>query len=353
MLVFINNAETETLEALASLEANEARVDEVEVDPGSQGIFPTWLNAYDAEMDVTITDEANAPGEYEIARLRAVTITAGPTVKFTLARFADTSARAVWSSGASISARVTAQMLESFPQTESIAPDHVYTVRVGRYGVQRNITFGSLPALSVVAPFADEYRTHYSAKEYPAGAELIFRTRAVDIGVPAGYSDGSSYFHGVIVVPAVADGYQYQLLRSPDGRYNATGTVAFPGDGSEVEALTDDAPPEHVGWWIPTSTPIVLEESLPGDSFVLTEIGFLGSATGLSTPAVVSIGVTGDTTKFLDHGNISDGFTRLTVPIADSSDNDDLIFTVHTPADVSLVGNFFFRGFIIQSSVYA
>lgn len=352
MLVFENNAKTETLEALASMEADETRVDEVEVDPSAQSRFPSWLQYYKAEMDVTITDEVNAPGEYEIAKLRDVAITAGPTVKFTLARANGTSARAAWSAGASVSARVTAQMLESFPQTNSSAPDRVYAMRVGRGGEQRNIAFDSHPVLSVVAPHAGEYRMHYSARDYPAGAELIFRTQAVDIGTPEEHSDSTGYYHGAVVVPAVADGYQYQLLQSADGEPIAKGIVAFPGDGSEVEAFSDDDPPEHVGWWIPTSMPIALEEPLPGDAFVLTEVGFYGLDSGLSTPAVVSIGVPGDDTKFLDHGNISGGLTRLAVPAADSSGADDLLFTVHTPADASLVGNFFFRGFIIQSSVY-
>ena len=95
--------------------------------------------------------------------------------------------------------------------------------------------------------------------------------------------------------------------------------------------------------------PIILEEALPS-GFVLTEFGFLAVPPDPSppaTPAVVSVGTAGDNVKFLDHGSLA-GPKRITVPNGAFGEH-SLVFTVHSQADVSLFGSFYFKGFVVHT----
>lgn len=346
MLIFANNAETTTLGALTALAMNETREDTVEVDFAARLLFhDPYL--YGAEMHVTLHDPTGASAVVEIAKLKRV-VTAGSSVTFTLERVRDdhnNSDGPSWAAGAGVSARVTAGMLGSFVQAPA-ADSQVCALEVGSdSGQRKNIAFSSLPVVSLATRHSDG---HQDAKEYPAGAELVFRTRNIDVGPPDAHDSGASYYGGEIVVPSPADGYQYQFLPSPDAV--TSGAVSFPGDGNAVEAFSVYDPLDHAGWWAATEVPIVLQESMPGGKFVLTEVGFMrkiGSGSP-ATPAVVSIGTMANSTLFLDHANLA-GAKRVSIPDEGSFGVNDIVFTVHSQSDVSLIGSFYFKGFVIHT----
>ena len=82
---------------------------------------------------------------------------------------------------------------------------------------------------------------------------------------------------------------------------------------------------------------------------MLTEVGFLRRSWSdtPTVPASFSVGTPGQPTKFADHGNLSDS-TRIVVAGDDGMGIDTLQFTIHSRADVSLVGSFYYKGFIVQ-----
>lgn len=352
MLVFRNNAETTLVGALTALDMYETRVDEVEVDAGAWLLFPTTLFTYVSEMHVTLSDPGSAPGVHEVATLVNMTNVSGTvTMSLRRTRNDDTNpAGPSWPTGASVSGRVTAEMLRSFVQA---ADDMEWGVRaihaVNANGQTRNIAFSSQPVVTLREPASSaEDGWLPEAKEFPAGAELIFKTHNIDVGLPPTYNAGSDYFGGEIVVPSVADGYQYQLQTIGSG-LASTGAVTFPGDGESVGAFDNSNPPALTGWWVAQEIPLALTETLPGSVFALTEVGFLRRSWSgePTTPAVVSIGTPGVPNKFADNVNLSDSM-RLIVPAADSFAAGSLKFTVHSTADVSLVGSFYYKGFIVE-----
>lgn len=352
MLVFRNNAETTLVGALTALDMDETRVDAVEVDAGAWLLFPIALPAYASEMHVTLSDPGSAPGVHEVATLVNMTNVSGTiTMSLRRTRSADVNPSGPsWLSGASVSARVTAEMLQTFVQTTDDAAFGVNTVHSGTaYGQTKNIAFSSLPIVALREPASTaEGGWLPEAREFPAGAELVFKTHTVDVGLTPAHSDLESYYGGEIVVPSVADGYQYQFQKlGPDG--NTAGAVTFPGNGESVEAYDAYEPTKLVGWWAAEAVPLGLTEPLPGSFFVLTEVGFLRrSRSGdPSTPAVVSIGTPSVPTKFADNVNLSDSM-RLIVPAADSFAAGSLKFTVHSTANESVVGSFYYKGFVVE-----
>lgn len=345
MLIFSDNAEAELKSALTALAMYETRLDTVTVDATEALKFAT--PEYGEEMHVTLSDPSSAPGVTEIAVITEIDRGVTDTV-FTLRRVRDDDHPEAksWAIGAKLSGRVTAAMLRSFVQTDSEIPNVFSMNIVNPQASARAFAFRTFPVVPLGTPVGSEY--HQDAKEYPAGAELVFRTRNIDVGPPDAHDSGASYYGGEIVVPSPADGYQYQFLPSPDAV--TSGAVSFPGDGNAVEAFSVYDPLDHAGWWAATEVPIVLQESMPGGKFVLTEVGFMRKSGSGSpaTPAVVSIGTMANSTLFLDHANLA-GPKRVSIPDEGSFGVNDIVFTVHSQSDVSLIGSFYFKGFVVHT----
>lgn len=346
MLIFSDNAEAELKSALTALAMDETRLDMVTVDATEALKFAT--PEYGREMHVTLSDPSSAPGVTEIAVITEIDRGETDTV-FTLRRVRDydhPEAKS-WAIGAKLSGRVTAAMLRSFVQADSEIPGVFSMDIVNPKASDRAFAFRTFPVVSLGTPVGSDY--HQDATGYPAGTEVIFRTRNVDIGEPPPHNSSSLYSRGDVVVPSPANGRQYQLLMK-DAESSAYGAITFPNsDFARVDAFDADDPPKHVGWWVPTPMPIVLEETLPS-GFVLTEFGFLAvppNPSPAATLAVVSVGTAGDNVKFLDHGSLA-GPKRITVPNGAFGEY-SLVFTVHSQADVSLFGSFYFKGFVVHT----
>lgn len=350
MLIFSDNAEAELKSALTALAMDETRLDTVTVDATEALKFAT--PEYGREMHVTLSDPSSAPGVTEIAVITEIERGVTDTV-FTLRRVRDydhPEAKS-WAIGAKLAGRVTAAMLRSFVQADSEIPGVFSMDIVNPQASARAFAFRTFPVVSLGTPVGSDY--HQDATNYPAGTEVIFRTRNVDIGGPPPHNPSSWYSRGDVVVPAPANGRQYQLLVKDAAHSQGTvayGAITFPNSDYEpVDAFDAEDPPVHVGWWVPTPMPIVLEEALPS-GFVLTEFGFLAVPPDPSppaTPAVVSVGTAGDNVKFLDHGSLA-GPKRITVPNGAFGEQ-SLVFTVHSQADVSLFGSFYFKGFVVHT----
>lgn len=347
MLIFANNAETTLADPLLALPGDSTDEVEVEVDFATGRWFPNPYT-YGDEMHVTLVNPADAPGVHEVVSLIKVDVF-GSTAKFTLRRSDDSGmGKPAWTAGTTVSARVTAEMLETFVQAPAGGMFRVHQMDIKNPGSSsRYFAFKTHPVVALNTPWAHpDYGDHFEAREYPAGTELIFRTRNVEIGAAPPHDAGGPYMGGEIVVPGTPDGYQYQFLPL-NITGGAMGSVVFPGDGSSVAAYNDDDPPAHVGWWAPTALPIQLVEYLPS-RFVLTEVGFLemGRTGDPTTPPAISIGTSSDNTKYLNNATIT-GSKRVLVDPDDSfPGNTGLVFTLETPGDdESIVGSFYFKGF--------
>lgn len=339
MLVFANNAQTFTLSAMSGLDEGESREDVVEVDPTAAVLFQ---GAADGDaMFVTISDPINAPGVYEVATL----VYANGTM-FTLRRsreYGDAGSKE-WFAGAQISGRVTAELLGRLVQSDNnVRGVAVVGVQHAAGQPYKRMAFQSVPVLALNPVQGSE--SHQYAVEYPAGAEVVYRTRTVELGQPVVHDPMETYNGGEIVGPATPDGWCYQYI---PGRVpmSTSGAVVFPGDSTPVAALNAYNPAEQAGVWVGTELYADLVEPLPY-GFVLSELGFIlinRSGPPSITPEV-SVGVIGNLTKFLDHWPVAQS-KKVVVSPDDAFDINSLVFTVETPGDdESVVGVFYFKGF--------
>lgn len=340
MLVFANNAKT-TFTQAAPEYAGPGSTFTVDLKSPEHETF--GYVAPGTSMLVTVTDEATAPGGYEVLELMEIN---GTTATFKRLG-GSTPNGVVWGVGSSVSARIPAEVLRLFPQARE-ASKRVHALDLWNVDGSSHV-FALQRAIALPVGPAYGADSHGQPSSYAIGAELVYRTRCLDIGEAQTYSGSKSYYHGDVVVPPTANGRQYQFMAlREDLNGGAGGAIAFwPNDDDNVMALSRWNPEQQAGWWVPTpiGSPTTLSVTLPA-GLIVSEMGFaLTNASEVpATPAGISLGTAANPTLYANAAPVS-GSHRLAVLPAGPAITGPLRVTVNTQAaGASLVGAFYFKG---------
>lgn len=373
MLVFSNNAET-TLATAISSSLEDGSI--VALDDGSANGFstPQFFGGGRRTQLATLTHASN-PGAYEV-----VEISARDGFTFTVTRGVE-EYRWDWPIGTKMSARVTAKTLNSFPQvmptpsfqkalvldSESCVVDFPNSgdtgdespvdcsagnsfVFAGRSTLGRTVQISRYPVLQVEQlGIRDAYRG--DAQDLNMSYPSVGGTFHLDLGDPIAWSAETTYQRGSVVVPAVANGFQYWMEAPALGREFQSGSTepAFAAGVVEESNSESGALP---ALWRSTAMPIEFTQNL-GYQLVVTEVGFIASkVTSASVPAI-SIGTEANPTRFASNVSLSQitgGSGVHRIPIAVGGDLvDELVYKVDTPAaGGQFLGRFYWRGFFVE-----
>lgn len=198
--------------------------------------------------------------------------------------------------------------------------------------------------------------------------ESVLCSPYLDLAVPSTWSAGIIYHHGDIVIPTTPDGFQYRLWTPDDPVARTTKQVmdttgatepVWPASlGSAVAELLIQGDPDWEGQWICQDPTIgyTMQNPPEGSVFFPTQFGFLchDTVSTLTGTPVVSIGVVGDTTRYVSMQNVSisvaHGFHLFTsTPALAVQATEQLLFTLDTPATAGrCVGRFFAKGFFVE-----
>lgn len=322
----------------------------------------------DSDVTITLTDDAAFSDSVGGGVVQALTITdpAGGqdpevviataipgTDQRTVERGADGTTAQAWSTGAVISARVTAGMLGNFPQMDDGA------LILDPYGPNgRNwlgpkaVQVGGFPVLQLVRSDLGE------SSDYADGnlsREVVGGTLTLSLGTTATWTSEVTYGRHSVVVPPTPDSRQYCYEPGANSvSSNTTTTPSFTPDES-CDAL-DEA--DVVGYWV-SINPAALEQSIsrvPGNKvLVVTEVGFLCSAYGSGSAPVVSIGADSSPTRFASSASLSQitaagHVHRIPITAGGATCEDKLIFSLVTPSDAKFSGRFYWKGFFIEQA---
>ena len=335
----------------------------IRVVSGEETLFdvPATVDGVSYQL-VTLT-HSSAPGVYEIIAL----IAQGAGSSFDVFRAMEGTTALTWPVGTQVSARVTAGTLKDFPQLgyagrqTVMSPDGGPIVLGGgapyesRSVADRGFVVNGVSRTSgawVVGGYSVAQRTRVhmeDALDRTMAYESVGASHAVDIGAPMAWSDEYTKAHGRVVRPTTPDGYQYRAeisdLEETD-LYSAA-EPAFPGTGADVAVGT-------VGVWVATAMPVnITHDFSSAVRLVVTEVGFINHMLTASSTPTVSIGTTGDATRFANAVSLSQitaqGHTHR-IPIATGgAPVGDLTFRVDTAATGGVfMGRFYFKGFFVE-----
>lgn len=295
---------------------------------------------------MTITDPAGAQSP-EVVIATGVPGASQRTVQ----RGMDGTAAQAWSSGAVVSARVTAGMLGNFAQVDDGALVLDQSGPRGRNWLGTNaVQVGGYPVLQLV-------RSNLGGSSDNADGnlsrEIVGGTLTLNLGSTATWASGVTYDPHSVVVPPTPDSRQYCYEPfAPSVSSNTTTTPSFTPNDS-CSAL-DGA--NEVGKWV-SINPAALEQgisSVPGNkALVVTEVGFLCSAYGSGSAPVVSIGADSSPTRFASSVSLSQitaagHVHRIPVTNGGATCEYKLTFSLVTPSDADFRGRFYWKGFFID-----
>lgn len=333
MLQFRNNAAAALAIALPSDSGDPAYGTCTVVADGSQLTF-----GGDFPQLGTLT-HASMPGQYEIVRLQSRS-----DAVFVCERSLENTVPLDWPVGTKLEARVTAGMLERFPQIEAGFLDakdgarfalkgypavmlHTTQMLSGATSFNRN---GQTPSVVGVSPF-------------------------VDLGVPPAWTAGN-YRHGDVVVPSTPDGAQYWLCSNSDMSVHVGAEPEFAGPGVNVPV---DPADETLGYMVAMAMPLDFLVRFAGVRLVVEEVGFISRSVTAGDVPSVSIGSDLDSgspnpTRYANNVALSQiaGDNHVhRIPIAVGGQLiDTLKFKVETAATGGkFAGRFYWRGFFVQS----
>ena len=248
------------------------------------GRFPSNQFSRTRPMLATTTHK-DEPGAFEIVALIGTDEgAADPAKAFLVERgFEDTYPRG-WPAGATLSARVTAGMLDSFAtkSTGGYFRPAGFELESESFGIVGN------PAIRRNFPTlldSPTYDWHRAGNSLAVCGASVF----VDLGVPRVWGAGANYRHGDVVQPPVANGYQYWASTNASYIGNPEADFSNPGDVVPFIGRTGQ---QH-GAWMPMATPLDFSARLEMDSGVflaVDEVGFIVSNANASTVPTVSIG---------------------------------------------------------------
>lgn len=331
----------------------------------------------DRAQPVTLT-HASLPGEFEIAH---VNFRNGKL--FEVFRAQDGTTAKAWPAGTKVGANVTAGMLSSFLQRDDLR-DYPAVNELGAMDLTPGLVIpeGQRPPMQGSNSVGFDARSTRNNVFKMGAYSLVEKTRArkqepdgpyygngqdrnfafetvgqsvpVDIGATQQWAAFGSYADGAVVVPAVANGYQYWLdlaheLMSGVG-YLSTGIT--PAFGTSAAAANDGD--EWRGYWVPTALPINLVNTLDYP-LVVTEVGFISDymMSDPSTVPVISIGDENSDTRYASAVALNqlsaDGVSVHRIPIAVGGlASNQIRFRVDTQgAGTQIRGRFYWRGFFV------
>lgn len=272
----------------------------------------------------------------------------------TVLRGQDGTTAQTWGSGALVSARVTAGMLENFAQVDDGALVLDPSGHIGRNWLGPDaVQVGGYPVLQLA-------RSNLGGSSNFADAnlsrEIVGGTLTLNLGATATWASGVTYGPHSVVVPPTPDSRQYCYEPLAAGApSNTTTTPSFTPDDS-CSAL-DGA--YEVGQWV-SINPAALEQgisSAPGDkALVVTEVGFLCSAYGSGSAPVVSIGADSSPTRFASSVALSQitaagHVHRIPITNGGATCEYGLTFSLVTPSSADFRGRFYWKGFFIEMAV--
>lgn len=339
--------------------------------------FVSLQGQLDRAQPVTLTHDS-LPGEFEIAY---VNLRNGKL--FEVFRAQDGTTAKAWPTGTKVSANVTAGMLASFLQQDDLR-DFPSVNELGAMDLTPGLMIpeGQRPPMQGSNSVGFDARSIRNTVFKMGAYSLVEKTRArkqepdgpyydngqdrnfafetvgqsvpVDIGATEQWAAFGSYGDGRVVVPPVANGYQYWLdlaheLMSGVGYLSTSTTPAF--GTSAADANHGD---EWRGYWVPTALPINLVNRLDF-SLVVTEVGFISDymMSAPSTVPVVSIGDENSDTRYASAVALnqlsSDGVSVHRIPIAVGGlASNQIRFRVDTQGTGTQIrGRFYWRGFFV------
>lgn len=302
----------------------------------------------DPVQALTITDPAN------IQPPEIVYATQIPdTNQRTVVRGREGTTARTWSSGAIVSARVTAGMLQSFAQVSDGALSISENGPRGRNWVgDKAVQTGGFPVLQVskVLPGAGSGFLDPNVSREIVGGTLPFHLGAI----PAWGAD-TTYYPFTTVGPAAPTGMQY-CFHPATGLGQTANTATQPAFGSGVVPAQNGA--AEVGLWVPINR----EGMLIGDSpsyfpdncsLILTEVGFYCYEVVGGTAPVVSIGDADNPARFASSVALTQisgsGHThRIPITTGGAAVTGGIAFACETPSSGTFWGRFYWKGFFIS-----
>ena len=193
----------------------------------------------------------------------------------------DGTAAIEWPAGTTVSARVTAGMLESFAQ--------------GSFDDYLNAPNGVVPLSRDISgtQFVVQRHSHAGGPAFAnTGVEAFWLSPSVNLGVVPAWVPGEDYSEGAIVAPTVPNGFQYVLmvdnyrLYAPSIRSEATEPVWPTVAGDSV----GDGQSRTGSWVAANLSSDLLLTAPEASGILLSEIGFICSGIdGVTTPPSISI----------------------------------------------------------------
>lgn len=190
-------------------------------------------------------------------------------------------AAVAWPAGATVSARVTAGMLESFAQGSL---DDYLNAPEGVVPLSRDISG---------TQFVVQRHRHAGGPAFAnTGVEVFWLSPRVNLGVIQPWAPGESYSEGDVVIPTVPNGFQYVLsmdeyqLSGPSIESETTEPVWPTAAGGDVR----DGQTRTGSWVAANLSSGLLLEAPEASGILLSEIGFICSDIGgITAPPSISI----------------------------------------------------------------
>lgn len=193
----------------------------------------------------------------------------------------DGTAAIEWPAGTTVSARVTAGMLESFAQGSF---DGYLRVPEGTVPLSRDISGNQ---------FVIQRYDHAGGPAFAnTGLETFWLSPRVNLGVVQAWAPGEYYSEGAVVAPTVPNGFQYVLmvdnyrLYAPSIRSEATEPVWPTAAGDSV----GDGQSRTGSWVAANLTDGLLGDEIEASAILLSEVGFICAGTvGVTAPPSISV----------------------------------------------------------------
>ncbi len=212
------------------------------------------------------------PGVYEIVK-----ITARSGYDFTVVRGQEGTLPRSWAAGTRLSARVTAGMLQAFPQNQNVlAPRFADALMLSGYSV-------------AAATQDDNGFLIPQIMSYP----VVCMTHEAELGVVPTWTASTVYKHGQIVQPTTPNGRQYRLRISDPATTSLVSPGSEPAFGASAVDFGDGS---GIGRWIPADVSatggvmLCLPGSAANISLYIDEVGVICDERTVTSSPYLAVG---------------------------------------------------------------